>query len=388
MSVFGTITVIATVAAGVIGFIAAWRVRAARDAMMEAQYYSGLQQGQLMNYDDPHYLPYHERHYNQNNPYPYQAEIVDDRPIQTPMGTTNEAAIYGLAKVIAGIIERNNARKESDNQIAAPSPVPQPAPQPFITPAPAPAPQPLPLPTTPGAPLNNWDCEAYNDAVLKRILNDPARQMSWAQGAINSHCLGYPTQALYNRGVYDTYQAGAALMSMHNNQCAGYNPRPAPPYVPPAPVQPGMMPTTVDYDYINDMELKRRLGLSSYPVPQQFIPQYGYQQPVQPYGYQTHFQPYGYTQPMMSTARFVQRPTYWTGTNNSGYNGTYVYTPRIGSVDINDAVKLAEIVSRAEAARQEENRRRREENDAILIANARPGQTITLSDGRVLCPYG
>ena len=430
MSIFATVGIIAAVAAGVIGFIAAWRVRSAREKM---QRYNQLQQGQLMNYDNPNYLPYHERHYAQQAE-PYQAEIVGSQPIQTSAGTTTEASIIGLANIIKGIIDRRRAREAAaaaECQIVEPSPVPQPAPMPMPMPAPAPAPQ--PMPTTPGIPMNGWDWEAQNDAALKRRLAMPPMSSGFVQGAINAHGLNYPVQALYNRGYLDQYNHGNTLLSAYNNVCSGYDPRPDPwngqlmyppkyqyePY-PSIPFrqtdmhfgygnvgQPGVVPapfTAVPtmprpiirnendyYDYINDMELKRRLvgrvPEFSQPVqpmayPQQPVQQIGYQQPGQ-------FVPqYGFQQPVQQTSgnlRWMERP-YDPSMINAPYGGFLCRTKAIA--DPSEWNHFAETMAKMEAARVEENRRQREIRDAQLLANARPGERIVLSNGQVVYPYG
>lgn len=380
MTVFGTLSIIAAISAGVVGFIAAWRVRAAREKMRR---FDDIQQGQL-DYNNNAYLPYHGRHYTKNNPYGYQAEIIESEPIQTAAGTTTEAAILGLAKIIEGIIERNNARY-ANNKIAAPSPMPQPAPVPMPMPAPAPAPQ--PMPAAPVAPVSTWDYDAYNDAELKRRITTPPTSSGWTLGADGIY---YPTCTMHRNP--QPVNTGPPAVMAYNNTYGYYGPQQTqyypygysdwngvlPAQVPPAPPvnQPPMRSVYDYYDYINDMELKRRLA--GYTAPPPPAPVAYPQQPVQQYNYTRPVQP--------SLFRWQEVP-YDPALFNRPYGG-YITDPQKTVVDTEELIHFAETMAKMREARAEENRRRREIADTVLLANARPGERIVLSTGQVVYPYG
>lgn len=433
MTVFGAITAVATIAAGVIGFIASWRIFKARQRVRE---YEQMAHGRYLEYDNPNNASYNRpRHYQNQQPYGYgyAAEVVDAQPTQTST-SSNEEALMNIFSVLANIVnKRRSAQQEvSNGQIVEPSPAPQPVPvPPMPMPLPAPAPAPQPMPTTPGVPLNGWDSDDYNDAVVRSLISRTRVDNSgWVYGAINSHGLSYPTAALYDRSILPSIRSDQQFLSHLNNIQAGCDPRP--------------IPWQEDWRRIPQLKIPTYTPLPPYPpapaptYQQPAIPQYS--QPIQqPYGYSApsgirptagyesvftrenfmnnyvpglfsesrRNQPVTVGQQMSGAVRLTPAPVSWYQEINSTYGLTPAsYMPSVYDrfteantsipgaqssvadrykLTLEDAINFSKLMTRMQAKPKAEEF---QPSDAELLANAKPGQEIVLSTGQRIYPYG
>ena len=440
MTVFGAVTVVATIAAGVIGFIASWRVFKARQRV---QQYEQMANGRYLEYDNPNNASYNRpRHYQNQQPYGYgySAEVVDAQPAQ-PTRTSAEEALLGIFGALAAIANRHsNTEAVANNQTAAPSPVPQPAPvpQPVPMPVPAPAPAPQPMPTTPGIPMNGWDMEDYNDAVVRsRISNTRVDNSGLVYGAINAHGLDYPIEALYDRSVLPAIRSDQQFLSRLNGVCAGYDPRPIPwqedwrriprlqyripaltpmpTFTPPAPVpmptyQPPMpqpipqpmpqpIPQPVRFQAPSGMTLipggmyTAQTAVNNY-VPgilsesrRNQQPMYGQQMsgaPVLPVQPLTWHQEINSTYGPTSTPHAFDTMSRFTAAN-APMPTTQTSVADRYKLTLEDAINFSKMIMRMQAKPKREEF---QPSDAELMANAKPGQEIVLSNGQRIYPYG